>query len=249
MRARVFIGDHYLSVCLLNKSYKVELQDKIYFYFDEKSFLNSLFELISWLKKYTTHCSIEWILGIKYVKFLVLPWSLQLRKEKFTLMLARQMFNKSFQQDSNMMEIKLNAFGYGQGVLATYIDITLIEQIKRLTDGTKFRNMVIEPLVSVVWNRYYSRIKKINSSIYVIENNRVFFIEQKRGCIIKVGLLPYSENNIAELNRMAENKLIFDPKFFFEKEAPIEYLICKDNRNDVYKELDFGYAYPLCGIL
>lgn len=238
--ARVFLGDAELSVCLIQGKLKPKVTHKTNFNIRSGGLLEGLALLKEWLIKNFIGQHVEWILGVHYVRHLMLPWSNQHLKAGFSNLLAHELFNKQFQQDANGYEIKIIKLDYAQPLLATFFDKSVILALQQFAKDSEFKNIVIEPLMSVVWNRFYQQIKSNSMSLAIVEQERALIIQQDKGKIKSLSLRPFINENML-VNNQKQHTFFFYPTRISD-EATIQYLDLQDGKKHS------AYSYPLCGV-
>ena len=238
--ARVFLGEAQLSVCLIQGQLQPQVINKAQFSFAIDELASGLVALKEWLVKNFRGQRIEWILGIHYVRYLMLPWSNQHLKAGFSDHLAHQLFIKLFQQDVNAYDIKISKLDYTQPLLATFFDKRVILALQQFTKNSEFKNIAIEPLMGVVWNRFYRQIKSSSRSLAIVDQGRVLIIQQDKGKINNLSLRPFINENML-INNQKQLTFFFYPSRESD-EAAVQYLDLQDVKQGSV------YNYPLCGV-
>lgn len=238
--ARVFLGEEQISVCLIQGRFQPKIVNKAHFNFSSKESSTGFIKLKEWLIKNFSGQYIEWILGIHYVRYMMLPWSNQHLKEGFSTNLARQLFGKQFQQDTNNFEIKISKLEYKQPLIATFFDKNVILAIQEFVKDSKFKNSFIEPLLGIVWNRFYQQIKSSSSRLAIVDEGRALIIHQDKGKINTLSLRPFI-NETALINIQKQNTLFFYPTRA-ENHTAVKYLDIRGIENSAV------FSYSLCGV-
>lgn len=238
--ARVFLGEAQLSVCLIQGRLQPQVINKAQFCFAIDELASGLAALKEWLTKNFRGQRIEWILGIHYVRYLMLPWSNQHLKAGFSAQLARQLFSKQFQQDANGYEIKISKLEYAQPLLATFFDKHVILALQQFAKDSEFRTISIEPLMGIVWNRFYRQIKSSSTSLALVDEGRALIIQQDKGKINSLSLRPFISENML-INSQKQHTFFFYPSRISDETA-VQYLDLRDGKQGSL------YSYPLCGV-
>ncbi len=170
----------------------------------------------------------------------MLPWSNQHLKAGFSDHLAHQLFIKLFQQDVNAYDIKISKLDYTQPLLATFFDKRVILALQQFTKNSEFKNIAIEPLMGVVWNRFYRQIKSSSRSLAIVDQGRVLIIQQDKGKINNLSLRPFINENML-INNQKQLTFFFYPSRESD-EAAVQYLDLQDVKQGSV------YNYPLCGV-
>lgn len=238
--ARVFLGEKHISVCLIQGRFRPQVLDKAQFNFSIDELSSGLVTLKEWLIQNFSGQYIEWILGVHYVRYLMLPWSNQHLKAGFSTHLARQLFGKQFQQDANGYEIKISKLQYAQPLLAAFFDKGVILALQQFVKDSKFKNISIEPLMGIVWNRFHRQLKSSSSCLAIIDEGRALIIQQDKGKINALSLRPFINENML-INSQKQHTFFFYPIRIID-EAAFKYLDLRDGKKGSV------YSYPLCGV-
>lgn len=238
--ARVFLGEEQITVCLIQGKFQPKVIDKAHFDSSSSELSDGFVLLKEWLIKNFNGQHIEWVLGVHYVRHLMLPWSNQHLKVGFSNHLARQLFSKQFQQDANAYEIKITKLDYAQPLLATFFDKSVVLALQQFAKDSEFKNIAIEPLMAVVWNRFYRQIKNSSMSLAIVDQGRALIIQQDKGKINNLSLRPFINENML-INNQKQHTFFFYPSRISD-EATVQYLDLRDGKQGSV------YSYPLCGV-
>lgn len=238
--ARVFLGEKHISVCLIRGKFQPQVINKAQFNFSVDALANGLATLKEWLTKNFLGQRIEWVLGIHYVRYLMLPWSNQHLKDSFSAHLARQLLSKKFQQDVNDYEIKISKLEYAQPLLATFCDKNIILVIQQFIKDSSYKNALIEPLLSIVWNRFYPQIKRNSNRLAIVDEGRTLIIQHDQGQITSLSLRPFT-NEKTIINSQKQQTFFFYPRRGND-EIDCKYLDIRDRENRIL------FSYALCGV-
>lgn len=238
--ARVFLGEEQLSVCLIQGKLHPKVIDQTHFNFASGESSEGLILLKEWLMKNFRGQQIEWVLGIHFVRYLMLPWSNQHLKEGFSTHLAHQLFSRQFQQDANLYDIKISKLEYAQPLLAIFFDKRVILALQQFAKNSEFKNFSIEPLMGIVWNRFYRQLKSRSMSLAIVDEGRALIIQQDKGKINSLSLRPFINESML-INSQKQHTFFFYPSRMSDETA-VQYLDLRDGKQGSV------YCYPLCGV-
>ena len=236
--ARVFLGEAQISVCLIQGKLKPRVINQTHFNFALGALSEGFVLLKEWLIKNFNGQYIEWVLGIHYVRYLMLPWSNQHLKAGFSTHLAQQLFSKQFQQDVNHYDLKISKLDYAQPLLATFFDKSIILALQQFAKDLKVKNIAIEPLMGVVWNRFYRQIKSNSMGLAIVDEGRALIIQQNKGKINTLSLRPFISESML-INNQKQHTFFFYPSRISD-EVAFKYLDLRDGKQGSV------YSYPLC---
>lgn len=239
--ARVFLGEKHMVVCVIQGKYNPRVIQSIFFDLEHESLVKTFESLKKWLMQNFKGKFIEWILGIHYVRHLTLPWNKKHLDKDFSINLASKLFVNKFQQDIESYETRIMKFGYGEPLLASFFDKIIIQQIMSFMESNVFKTKTIEPLLSIVWNRFYEQLNKKKLLLCIVDGSRVLVVEKNSNCITNLYLYPYQKNSLLDYVSINNREiLLFNPLEEINGEFKCLF-INHLNKNNIY-------SYPLCGI-
>lgn len=246
VRIRIFLGENTVLLSIISGRIKPIVQKKIRFKIQDKQLGLTLLEVKGWLENQVKTGQVEWVLGLSYVRHILLPWSEQHLKSGFSLILANRLFSQHYLNESHDYDIRISGQGYHQPLIATFIHKPLLLQLSEMMDGTQFINASIQPLSFIVWNRFYQDIKKNISNLHIIEQDRVLSIEQIAGNISVLNLSPYHpQHTLEKFKNSSQPNYIFNPCHNSDIYHNSIHFLTLHHRKTENNE----YDYNLCGAL
>ncbi|MFM0729987.1 hypothetical protein PQQ52_05750 [Paraburkholderia sediminicola] len=151
--------------------------------------------LRSWLHAHPFQSSIEWVIGIDHVRYLLLPWDERLSSRSFCHTLATALFA----QQSTASEIPFSAYqmrlaplSFGRPLLAALIPSEVIREITAFASRHQCRTRRIAPALSAVWDRFFVRVKNDSGVLALIEEQRLLRVTYDHGHVTSLSVQPFS---------------------------------------------------------
>jgi hypothetical protein len=249
-RLRVYLGRDGLAVCLVTGRFRPVVRNKsilpsITADCDEPHNVSaSLNALTIWLDAHPRCRAIEWVIGIGYVRYLLLPWDERLSSETFCHSLAAALFA----QQSAGIEVQFSAnrvcfasLSFGRPLLAALIPNEVISEIAAFASRHQCRTRSITPALSLVWDLYLPRIKNDTGTLTLVEGTRLLRVNYDHGHVTSLSVRPFSGERTGVI--AGEVTLAF-PARHMTAEASAEFA-----QQGLAPDEDPSFAYALCGVL
>ncbi len=198
-RLCIYLGEGWSALCLTTGRHRpVVLQKAILpcvpSHDGRPRLETALAAIEAWLKAYSIGATINWVIGIGHAQYLLLPWDERLRDASFCYALTAAMFAQRFPRsdlDFPSHRIRLGPLSYGQPRLVAAIPSDVVTSIEAFARQHNCRTGSISPILSVVWNRFFSRLRATSGTLALVEGQRVWRVSHNHGRITSVSLWPH----------------------------------------------------------
>lgn len=200
-RLRVYLSRRGLAVCIVAGRFRPVVRSKTILPSTTSDcdgthgVSAALTALTTWLHVHPIRSSIEWVVGIDHVRYLLLPWDERLSNQSFCHTLAAALFA----QQSTSSEIPFSAYqmrlaplSFGQPLLAALIPSDVIREITTFASRHQCRTRRITPALSVVWDRFFVRMKSDSGILALVEGQRLLRVTYDHGHITSLSVQPFS---------------------------------------------------------
>ncbi|MFM0133382.1 MULTISPECIES: hypothetical protein [Paraburkholderia] len=200
-RLRIYLDRSGLAVCVVTGRFRPVVRSKAILPSTisdcdaTHSVSAALAALTTWLHTHPFRSSIEWVIGIDHVRYLLLPWDERLSSHSFCHTLAAALFA----QQSTASDIPLSAYqmrfaprSFGQPLLAALIPSEVIGEITAFASRHQCRTRRITPALSVVWDRFFVRIKNDSGVLALVEGQRLLRVTYDHGHVTSLFVQPFS---------------------------------------------------------
>ncbi|WP_410209739.1 hypothetical protein [Aquirhabdus sp.] len=250
-RARIYLAEDHVLICLLNGHRKPQVQEKIYVAYEKGQLLGAFPIVDQWLSEQKKKLTLEWVLGGALTRHIVLPWSEQVIHAEFRQTLADALLTRQFQLESQYYEVRFAHASYGQPLLATFVEKELLQAILNLAQKNQCVVKSIEPLSSLVWDRFLKVLEKEESYLLIIEQQRISIIHNHYGHISDIELKPFDGTyNFTKEPATILGKPIrmFNPNPFEAIGLTSDQQLWLESGKGFSIEDDCAYSYALCGV-
>jgi hypothetical protein len=155
----------------------------------------ALTALTAWLHAHPRRSSIDWVIGIDHVRYLLLPWDERLASQSFCHSLAAALFA----QQSTAAEIPFSAYqmrlaplSFGRPRLAALIPSEVVKELTAFASRHQNRTQRITPALSAVWDRFLVRIKNDSGVLALVEGERLLRVTYDHGHVSSLSVQPFS---------------------------------------------------------
>ncbi|KVO61491.1 hypothetical protein [Burkholderia stagnalis] len=195
-RLCVYLGHDALAVCRVTGRFKPIVQDKAVLLTDAgvHDLTSRLAALDAWLDSHPVRGAIDWIIGIDYVRYLLLPWNPRLVSDAFCRSLTAALFAQHFAADAIPFadhQLRFAPVSFGHPRLAALIGNDVIGELTAFSKRRKYRIRQIAPALSVAWNRLFPQVKLGAGVLALIEGPRLLRVASNHGHITAFSIQPY----------------------------------------------------------
>ncbi|MFL9984057.1 hypothetical protein [Paraburkholderia sediminicola] len=249
-RLRIYLSRSGLAVCVVTGGLRPVLRSKAILPSassdcdDAQGISAALTALTPWLTAHSIRSPIEWIIGIDYVRYLLLPWDERLSNPSFCHSLAAALFA----QQSTASEIPFSAYqicfaplSFGRPLLAALIPSEIIREITTCASQQRCRTRHIKPAFSTVWDRFFVRMKSDSGVLALIEGQRLTRVAYDRGHVTSLSVQPFSAE---QTSPVPGGVTLAFPARNLAMAASGELAL-----RGLAPDDDARFAYALCGVL
>ncbi|QIE27513.1 hypothetical protein SBC1_56190 (plasmid) [Caballeronia sp. SBC1] len=200
--------------------------------------------LTEWLKVHPVQGVIEWVIGIDYVRYLLLPWDERLSSSPFCLALAAALFAQQFSGSDvsfSAYQLRFARLAFGRPRLTVLISSELLSELNEFASRHRYRSRRITPALSVVWDSLFARVKNGAGVLALVEGQRLLRVSYDRGQFTSVSVQPFCEEQTPVIP--SDITYLFPPRNIAVpggENLPLQDPISGD---------DARFAYALCGVL
>lgn len=135
--------------------------------------------------------SLEWVLGHAMVRYMLLPWTLDLVDSALRERYALALFEQQFKQDPRSHAMRFAAAGYGQPQLVACVTHSLLNELEAhaSASGVSLRSVV--PGVDVLWRGFGKLLTMEDGVVCLIDGDRRMLLHHVRGRIHEISLRPF----------------------------------------------------------
>jgi hypothetical protein len=249
-RLRIYISRGELAVCVVKGRFRPVVRMKAILPVatpdrdDTHGITAALDTLTEWLNVHPIRGVIEWVIGIDYVRYLLLPWDGRLSSRSFCHTLAGALFAQQFSGSDisfSAYQLRFARLAFGRPRLAALIPSALLSDLNKFSARHHYRSRQITPALSVVWDSLFARVKNNAGVLALVEGQRLLRVSYDRGQFTSISVKPFSEERTAVIP--SDITYLFPPRSVTapmeEESAPQGSISCDDAR----------FAYALCGVL
>ncbi|WP_185731921.1 hypothetical protein [Burkholderia stagnalis] len=203
-RICVYLGHDALAVCRVTGRSKPIVRDKAVLFTDASmhDLTGRLAVLDAWLDAHPVRGAIDWIIGIDYVRYLLLPWNPRLASDAFCRSLTAALFAQHFAGDEIPFadhQLRFAPVSFGHPRLTALIANDVIGELTAFSKRRKYRIRQIAPALSVAWNRLFAQVKLGTGVLALIEGPRLLRIASNHGHITAFSIQPYSYSRLSAI--------------------------------------------------
>lgn len=140
------------------------------------------------------------ILSNHYVRYTIIPWSIELKGDQERLALAQVCLERIYGDVVNRWSIKVSEARFGQPALVSAIDIELFEILHALGDSTKVKIKSIQPRLMHVINQYVTNIQEPSFRLAMLEPHHLCMLSVQDEVCVDVKSLRIGEDWERELD-------------------------------------------------
>jgi hypothetical protein len=200
-RLRVYLSRSGLAVCIVTGRFRPVVRSKAILPSiasdcdGTHSVSDALTALTTWLHAHPFRSSIEWVIGIDHVRYLLLPWDERLSRQSFCHTLAAALFA----QQSTASDIPFSAYqkrfaplSFGRPLLAALIPSQVISEITAFASHHQCRTRSVTPALSAIWDRFSVRMKDDSGVLALVEGQRLLRVTYDHGHVVSLSVRPFS---------------------------------------------------------
>ncbi|WP_229012961.1 hypothetical protein [Paraburkholderia gardini] len=203
----------------------------------------ALTALTEWLHAHPLRGGIEWVVGIDYVRYLLLPWDERLANRSFCRTLAAALFAQQCPGEDvpfSAFRLRLAPLRFGQPRVAALIPVEIVNELTEFAPRHQCRTRRITPTLGVVWNRFFSLVKNEAGVLALVEGQRLIRVGYDHGHVTSLSVQPFSDQRRAYIQ---QNVTRFFPARNMAAPANGELALQGLVPGD-----DVRVAYALCGV-
>ncbi|TAL99155.1 MAG: hypothetical protein EPN73_00985 [Paraburkholderia sp.] len=248
-RLCVYLGGRWLAVCLVKGGFRPVVRIKAILPSatpgrdGNHTVAATLTALTEWLRVHPLRGSIEWVVGIDYVRYLLLPWDERLANRSFCHALAAALFAQQCSGDDapfSAFQLRLAPLLFGQPRVAALIPVEIVNELTEFALRHRCRTRRITPTLGVVWNRFFSLMKNEAGVLALVEGPRLMRVGYDHGHVTSLSVEPFSGERTA---RIQQSVTRFFPARDMTAPASGELAL-----SCLVPEDDVRFAYALCGV-
>lgn len=203
-RLCVHLGHDALAVCRVTGRFKPVVRDKVVLFTGARihDLTGRLAELGAWLDAHPVRGAIDWIIGLDYVRYLLLPWNPRLADDAFCRSMAAALFAQQFSRNEVPFadqQLRFGPLSFGHPRLVALLASNVIRDLTAFSRQRKHRIRRIEPAFSVAWNSLLAQLKAGAGVLALIEGPRLIRIASSCGHITSFSIQPFSETQRAAI--------------------------------------------------
>lgn len=209
-RLHIYLGCGALAVCRASGRFRRVVQDKAML--PSAAFgcdgmhgvTEDLATLTTWLHAHPHRGTIEWIIGIDHVRYVLLPWDARLSNESFCHTLASALFAQQFPASEvpfSAYQLRFASLSFGRPRLVALIPNDIIGELTAFAARHHCHTRRITPALSVVWNRFFSRVKNDTGVLALVEEPRLLRVTYDHGHVTALSLQPFSAHTSPAMPR------------------------------------------------
>lgn len=162
----------------------------------------ALTALTTWLHAHPLRGSIEWVIGIDHVRYLLLPWDERLSSQSFCHTLAAALFAQQSTADEvpfSAYQMRLAPPSFGRPLLAALIPSEVVRELTTFASRHQSRTQRVTPALSVVWDRFFVRIKSGSGVLALVEGQRLLRVAYDQGHVSSLSVQPFSRERASAI--------------------------------------------------
>lgn len=243
-RLCVHLGIDGLAVCRVAGRFKPIVQDQTFLSADSDShdLTTRLAKLHTWMNAHPGRGSIDWIVGMDYARYLLLPWNSRLSSGDFCRSVAAALYARQFSENATRFSdhrLRFAPLSFARPRLAALISNDVIHELTAFSMQRQYRVRRITPSLSVVWNHLYKHARASKGVLAMIEGARLLQITSDRGHIVSLSIRPFAGDQCTAA--LTDVTWTFPPHL---TAARPDHTVFADKRVLVS---DARMAYALCG--
>lgn len=251
-RLHIYVGDDHLAICQLSGRWRPSVIHKEKITFEPGHISSALLALDTWLGTQVASADIECVLGAAHVRYLLLPWDVNLVDTEFRQTLACALFARNFQDEPAKYEVRFSAAHYGQAQLAVFVEKEWLTALDLLAQKFNCKINRVEPLLVSVWNRFRKKLEREQGSLLIAESGRLLALRHDHGALVDVQWRPFADaelfGRLKQLSATAPTRVFAPLHAELAMNLPAVWLAL-DNAEGFSGRSDGAFAYALCGVL
>lgn len=249
-RLRIYLSRGELAVCVVKGRFRPVVRMKAILPVvtpdcdDTHGATAALDALTEWLNVHPIRGVIEWVIGIDYVRYLLLPWDERLSSKSFCHTLAAALFAQQFSGSEISFpayQLRFARLAFGRPRLAALIPSALLSELNEFSAHHHCRSRRITPALSMVWDSLFAQVKNNAGVLALLEGQRLLRVSYDRGQFTSISIQPFSQERTTVIP--SDITYLFPPRSVtapMEDESAPQGPISGD---------DARFAYALCGVL
>lgn len=213
-RLCVYLGSGWTSLCAVSGRLRPTIGVKAILPSLPSSPLSldsSLAALETWMHTHQNRATIDWLVGIEYARYLLLPWDEHLHDDAFCRTLAAALFAQQCADtapDFSAYQMRLGPLAYGHPRLAALVPIQVIDSLTAFAHRHQCHTRRITPMLGVVWNRFFANDKTGSGTLALLEGQRLIRLGYEKGRFKSLAVQPFFRDRTPVI---AEGKISFFP--------------------------------------
>lgn len=249
-RLRIYLSRGELAVCVVKGRFRPVVRMKAILPVatpdcdDTHGITAALDALTEWLNVHPIRGVIEWVIGIDYVRYLLLPWDERLSSRSFCQMLAAALFAQQFSGSDisfSAYQLRFARLAFGRPRLAALTPSALLSELNEFSVRHHCRSRRITPALSVVWDSLFARMKNNAGVLALVEGQRLLRVSYDRGQFTSISVMPFSEEQTTVIP--SDITYLFPPRSVTAPTEEVSALQGPISGDDA------RFAYALCGVL
>ena len=198
-RLRIYVGGNGLAVCVLTGWFKPVLRATTVLrttaadHDASSDFTAHLAALTDWLREHQVRGSIEWVMGIDHVHYLLLPWDERLSNTSFCHTLAAALFAQQTSGDDlpfSAYQLRFAPLSFGHPRLAALIADEVVSELNAVARLHRCRSRWISPALGLVWDNLFPQVKNDTGVLALGEGQRLLHVSYDHGQITSLSVRP-----------------------------------------------------------
>jgi hypothetical protein len=240
-----------LSVCLVRGARHPLVVLKETLAFDAADPLMAAEVLKHWLGSNAVSARVDFILGVAYVRYLTLPWSEQLADSAFREKLAHALLARNFQEEPGRFDVRFAPLRFQQPQAVVFVRRDLVNALREAGRYRGCKLGSIEPLLTVVWNRFHARLAYTKGDLLIAEPERLLVVRHDQGAPCDIRIQPFAAakgGSVTGIGPGSEAASVFAPQLSAELGSDsASYLTLKPVQG-WSPATDWTFGYALCGV-
>lgn len=154
--------------------------------------------------------SVVIILSNHFVRYGLLPWSVNISNASEAKTFARIYFDKVYGDIAGNWAVRISAGGFEQPRMVSAIDQELLDGIEDTFAKASLRVAAIEPYLMTAFNAWRKRFGKTNGRFLLAESGKACIVKFAADRCLGVNTYPLQDNSEIELAEALDRELILE---------------------------------------
>lgn len=158
--------------------------------FDSGDWAQAMGAFAEGLQMASPSSSVHVVLGAQWVRYLMLPWSLDVARRDFREALAVALFEHQYQMPALDFKMLQGPCAFGRPILIACVAQEVMMNMAGVIQSRGLRRGSVRPLLAAVWDCHHAKLQKYGGTLLIHESSRLLCVKHSGGYIQSVSIRP-----------------------------------------------------------